>query len=120
MRKMVPSEALKNAYLNIETFDYSIPRTGWSNYEDEGVTLYYYEKDISNLNIKDKDVVIVQITTGNADEQVVTIQLLRDGLMVSECVQGVFTLYSLKDPSTINAFTNSIIVNVTIFRQSTL
>ena len=120
MRKMVPSEALKNAYLNIETFDYNIPRTGWSNYEDGGVTVYYYDKDISNLNIKDKDVVMVQITTQGADEQTVTLQLLRDGLMVSECVQGVFSLYCLKDPSTITSITENILISVTIFRHSTL
>lgn len=120
MRKMVPSEALKNAYLNIETIVYNIPRTGWSNYEDEGVTVYYYDKDISNLNIKDNDVVMLQITTQSADEQTVTLQLLRDGLMVSQCVNGVFSLYSLKNPSTITALTDSIMVNVTIFRRSNL
>ena len=120
MRKMVPSEALKNAYLNIETINYLIPRAGWSNYEDEGVTVYYYDKDISNLNIKDNDVVMVQITTEGADEQTVTLQLLRDGLMVSNCVNGVFTLYCLKNPSTINAIPENIMVNVTIFRRSTL
>ena len=120
MRKMVPSEVLKNAYLNIETINYFIPRAGWSNYEDEGITVYYYEKDISNLNIKDKDVVMVEITTQNGDEQPVTLQLLRDGLMVSQCVHGVFTLYSLKNPSTITAYTDSILVSVTIFRHSTL
>ena len=120
MRKMVPSEALKNAYLDIETFNYDIPRTGWTSYEDEGVTVYYYNEDISNLNIKDKDVVMVQITTNGADDQTVTLQLLRDGLMVSECVNGVFTLYCLKNPSTITAYTDIIMVKVTIFRQSTL
>ena len=117
---MVPSEALKNAYLDIETIDYNIPRTGWSNYSDEGVTVYYYDKDISNLNIKNKDVVMVEITTTGYDEQTVTIQLLRDGLMVSACTNGMFTLYSLKDPSTITAATDFILVRVTIFRHSTL
>ena len=120
MRKMVPSEALKNAYLNIEINDYSIPRTGWSNYQDEGVTVYYYDKDISNLDIKNNDVVMVEISTTGYDEQTITIQLLRDGLMVSECINGVFTLYSLKDPSSIAAATDFIMVRVTIFRHSTL
>ena len=120
MRKMVPSEALKNAYLHIETIYYNIPRAGWSNYEDEGVTVYYYDKDVSNINIKNNDVVMLQITTQGADEQTVTLQLLRDGLMVSECVDGVFSLYCLKDPSTITAFTDFILVKLTIFRQSTL
>ena len=120
MRKMVPSEALKNAYLDIETVIYQIPRAGWSNYEDEGVTVYYYNKDVSNLNIKNKDVVMVQITTEGADEQTVTLQLLRDGLMVSEYTNGTFSLYCLKNPSTITAFTDSIMVKLTIFRHSTL
>lgn len=120
MRKMVPSEALKNAYLNIETHNYNIPRAGWSNYADEGVTVYYYDKDVSNLNIKNNDVVMVQITTEGSDEQTVTVQLLRDGLMVSECVDGVFTLYCLKDPSTITGYYDTIIVKLTIFRHSTL
>ena len=120
MRKMVPSEALKNAYLNIESINYNIPRTGWENYQDEGVTVYYYNKDISNLNIKNNDVVLVQITTQSYDEQTVTLQLLRDGLMVSQYVDGMFSLYSLKDPSTITAIPDFILVNVTIFRHSTL
>ena len=117
---MVPSEALKNAYLDIETVIYSIPRAGWSNYEDEGVTVYYYDKDVSNLNIKDKDVVMVEITTQSADEQTVTLQLLRDGLMVSDCTDGTFSLYCLKNPSTITALTEYIMVKLTIFRHSTL
>ena len=120
MRKMVPSEVLKNAYLNIEIINYAIPRAGWSNYQDEGVTVYYYDKDVSNLNIKNNDVVISQIITEGADEQTVTIQLLRDGLMVSECTNGAFSLYCLKDPSTITAYTDSIMVKLTIFRHSTL
>ena len=120
MRKMIPSEPLKNAYLNIETVIYSIPRAGWSNYEDEGVTVYYYDKDVSNLNIKNDDVVIVQITTEGADDQIVTLQLLRDGLMASECINGTFSLYCLKNPSTITAIPDSIGVKLTIFRHSTL
>ena len=120
MRKMVPSEALKNVYLNIETITYNIPRAGWTNYEDEGVTVYYYDKDVSNLDIKNNDVVMTQITTEGADEQTVTLQLLRDGLMVSDCVGGTFSLYCLKDPSTITSISDSIQVKLTIFRQSTL
>ena len=120
MRKMIPSEALKNAYLDIETINFNIPRAGWSNYEDEGVTVYYYDKDVSNLDIKKDDVVLLQITTQGADEQIVTLQLLRDGLMVSDCIDGVFTLYCLKNPSTISAIPKYINVKVTIFRCSTL
>lgn len=120
MRKMVPSEALKNAYLNIETINYFIPRAGWSNYEDEGVTVYYYDKDVSNLNIKNDDVVMVEITTQGADEQTVTLQLLRDGLMASDCINGTFSLYCLKNPSTITALTDYITVKLTIFRHSSL
>ena len=120
MRKMVPSEVLKNAYLDIETIDYFIPRAGWSNYEDEGVTVYYYDKDVSNLNIKNDDVVIVQITTQGGDDQTITLQLLRDGLMASECINGRFSLYCLKNPSTITSIIDSIMVKLTIFRRSTL
>ena len=120
MRIMTPSEALKNAYLNIETVLYQIPRTGWNNYEDEGVTIYFYNIDVTNLNIKDgHDKTIIEFIAGG-DEVVNSLQLLRDGFIIGQCINNSFSLYSLKDPGSIVSSYPDIIIKLTIFRQSDL
>ena len=120
MRKMVPSEALKNAYLDIEQTILQVDKTGWQSETVGGVNCFSKAVDITNLNIHDSDIVIVTPYSGWNDSETLTMQAIKDGLLLA--LEGTATIYceSLVNPSTYQNQATTIEIQITIFRHSTL
>ena len=120
MRKMVPSEALKNAYLNIEQTIREVDKTGWVATDIAGVSYFYKAVDITDLDIRDGDIVIV--SPGNAfnDVDTLTMQAIKDGLLLGLLDNATIYCESLVNPSTYQNETSVLEIQITIFRHSTL
>lgn len=120
MRKMVPSEALKNAYLDIEQTIRQVDKTGWVSDVLGGVTYFSKTVDVTDLNIHDGDIVIAIPTSGGNDVDTLTMQAIKDGLVI--CVYDNTTIYceSLVNPSTYQNEIPTLEIQITIFRRSTL
>ena len=120
MRKMVPSEALKNAYLDIEQTIIQVDKTGWQSETVSGVNCFSKAVDISDLNIHDGDIVIVTPYTEWDYSETLTMQAIKDGLLLA--LEDNATIYceSLVNPATYQNQATTIEIQITIFRQSTL
>ena len=120
MRKMVPSEALKNAYLDIEQTIRQVEKTGWELSDAGGVNYFFKTVDISDLNIRNGDIVIVSPGNGFNDVDALTMQAIKDGLLLALGDNVTIYCESLVNPSTYQNDNPSIEIQITIFRQSTL
>ena len=120
MRKMVPSEALKKAYLDIQQTIKQVDKTGWLSDTLNGVNYFYKTLDVTDLNIHDGDIVIVTPGTGWNDAEALTMQTIKDGLLLGLFDNTTIYCHSLVDPSTYQNDAPSIEIQITIFRQSTL
>ena len=120
MRKMVPSEALKKAYLNIEQTIRQVEKTGWETEPLGGVNYFFKTLDITDLNIKDGDIVIITPGNGGNDADTLTMQLIKDGLLLMLADNATIYCKSLVDPSTYQNEISVFEIQITIFRQSTL
>ena len=120
MRKMVPSEALKNAYLDIEQTIRQVDKTGWVSETVSGVNYFSKAVDISDLNINNGDIVIATPYSGWNDADTLTMQAIKDGLLLA--LEDNSTIYceSLVNPSTYQNAATTIEIQITIFRHSTL
>ena len=117
MRKMVPSE-LKG--IKIDQTIRGVDKTGWVSDTLTGVNYFYKAVDITDLNIHDGDIVILTPGAGWDDTDTLTMQAIKDGLLVT--LEDNTTAYcqSLVNPSTYQNDALSIEIQITIFRQSTL
>ena len=120
MRKMVPSEALKNAYLDIEQTIRQVDKTGWQSETVGGVNCFSKAVDIRDLNLHDGDIVITAPYTGRNDLEPLTMQAIKDGLLVALYDNTTIYCESLVNPSTYQNQAGSIEIQITIFRHSTL
>ena len=120
MRKMVPSEALKNAYLNIEQTTRQVDKTGWEASETGGVTYFFKAVDITDLDIREGDIVIVSPGNGFNDVDTLTMQAIKDGLLVGLGDNATLYCESLVNPSTYQNQIPVLEIQITIFRHSTL
>ena len=120
MRKMVPSEALKNAYLNIEQTTRQVDKTGWGVSDAGGVNYFFKTVDITDLGIRNGDIVILSPGSTFSDAEPLTMQAIKDGLLLA--LEGNTTIYceSLINPSTYQNDISVIEIQITIFRRSTL
>ena len=120
MRKMVPSEALKNAYLDITQTIKQVDKTGWVTDTLTGVDYFYKVLDITDLNTRDGDIVIAIPYNGGNDMDTLTMQAIKDGLVIFLDDNRTIYCESLVNPSTYQNEAPSIEIQITIFRQSTL
>ena len=120
MRKMIPSEALKNAYLDIEQTIWEVEKTGWESEVVSGVNCFSKGVDISDLNIHDGDIVIATPSASWNDTESLTMQAIKDGLLLALADNATIYCESLVDPSTYQNTALSIEIQITIFRRSTL
>ena len=118
MRKMVPSE-LKG--IRIEQIIKQVDKTGWESDVLGGVTFFFKTVDITNLDIHNSDIVIASPCDGGNDGQTLTMQAIKDGLVVLlDSTNTAIYCESLVNPSTYQNEIQSIEIQLTIFRQSTL
>lgn len=117
---MVPSEALKNAYLDIEQTIRQVDKTGWEASDAGGVNYFFKAVDISDLDIRDGDIVIVSPGNGYNDVDTLTMQLIKDGLLLALVDNATIYCESLINPSTYQNENPSFEIQITIFRRSTL
>ena len=120
MRKMVPSEALKNAYLDIEQTIIQVDKTGWEVTDLGGVSYFFKAVDITDLDIREGDIVIVSPGNEFNDVDTLTMQAIKDGLLVGLADNATIYCESLVNPSTYQNQIDVIEIQITIFRQSTL
>ena len=121
MRKMVPSEALKNAYLDIEQTILQVDKTGWESDVLGGVTYFFKAVDVTNLDIHNSDIVIISPCDGGNDGQTLTMQAIKDGLLVLlDSTNTTICCESLVNPSTYQNEISVLEIQITIFRHSTL
>lgn len=117
---MVPSEALKNAYLNIEQTIRRVDKTGWETDVLGGVNYFFKVIDVSDLDIHDGDIVIAMPSNGGNDIDTLTMQAIKDGLVVLLLDNTTIYCESLVNPSTYQNDVAAIEIQITIFRCSTL
>lgn len=120
MRKMVPSEALKNAYLDIEQTIRQVDKTGWASDVLGGVDFFFKTVDVSDLHINDGDIVIAMPSNGGNDIETLTMQAIKDGLVILLADNTTIYCESLVNPSTYQNQLPAIEIQITIFRRSTL
>lgn len=120
MRKMVPSEALKKAYLNIEQTIRSVDKTGWTSDVIGGLNYFSKNFDISDLHINDGDFVIITPGSGWNDADTLTMQAIKDGLLVALVDNNTICCESTVNPSTYQNEATTIEIQITIFRCSNL
>ena len=120
MRKMVPSEALKNAYLDIEQTIRQVDKTGWETTDAGGVSYFFKTVDITDLDIRDGDIVIVSPGNSLGDNDTLTMQAIKDGLLLALGDNATIYCESLVNPSTYQNETLVLEIQITIFRHSTL
>ena len=120
MRKMVPSEALKSAYLDIEQTIRQVDKTGLELTDVGGVNYFFKTLDITDLGIRDGDIVI--LSPGNAfnDADTLTMQAIKDGLLLALGDNATIYCESLVNPSTYQNQISVLEIQITIFRHSTL
>lgn len=117
MRKMVPSE-LKG--IRIEQVIKQVDKTGWESEVLGGVTYFFKPVDVTDLDIRDGDIVILIPSNGGNDGDTLTMQAIKDGLLLLLLDNTTIYCESLVNPSTYQNEIPSIEIQVTIFRQSTL
>lgn len=120
MRKMVPSEALKNAYLDIEQTIRQVDKTGWESDVLGGVNYFFKTVDVTDLDIHEGDIVIAIPSNGGDDIETLTMQAIKDGLVILLLDNTTIYCESLVNPSTYLNESQSIEIQITIFRRSTL
>ena len=117
MRKMVPSE-LKG--IRIEQTVRQVEKTGWETDVLGGVNYFLKAVDITDLDIRDGDIVIVSPGNGFNDTDTLTMQAIKDGLLLALGDNATIYCESLVNPSTYQNEMLSLEIQITIFRQSTL
>lgn len=118
MRKMVPSE-LKG--IRIEQTIVAVDKTGWESDVVDGVTYFVKTVDVTNLDIHNSDIVIVLPWDAGNDAQTLTMQAIKDGLVMSlDTTNNTIYCESLVNPSTYQNEATTIEIQLTIFRQSSL
>lgn len=117
---MVPSEALKNAYLNIQQTIRQVDKTGWETENIGGVDYFFKALDVSDLDIHDGDIVIAIPSNGGNDVETLTMQAIKDGLVILLIDNTTIYCESLVNPSTYQNTVPSLEIQITIFRCSNL
>ena len=117
MRKMVPSE-LKG--IRIEQIIKQVDKTGWTSDVLGGVTYFFKTVDVTDLDIHNGDIVIAIPSSGGNDVDTLTMQAIKDGLVILLLDNATIYCESLVNPSTYQNELPTLEIQITIFRQSTL
>ena len=117
MRIMKPSE---EKGINIEQTIIQVDKTGWETDTLGGVAYFFKTIDVTNLGIHNGDVVIITPASGGNDLDTLTMQLIKDGLLLMLLDNTTIYCESLVNPSTYQNEIPSFEIQITIFRQSTL
>ena len=117
MRKMVPSE-LKG--IRIDQTIIQVDKTGWGLTDAGGVNYFFKAVDITDLGIRDGDIVILSPGNTLSDFDSLTMQAIKDGLLLTLDGNNTIHCESLVNPSTYQNQISALEIQITIFRHSTL